>query len=235
MDGTNSAFLYDSQFLSSREDDAGGILYMEDFDSDLRAREPVVEDKPASAPVFTKADVEHARAEGRVEGLQSALTDATLTRAQLEAAALQSLADGLSAARVTLERVAAHHAAECVRAIIAVMSAAIPATMVRHGEFEIQAMLDILLPGLACEPELRVRASPELADTVRERLGERLPNHGIVLSVVGDTAFAFGDVDIVWEQGRARRDCNAIWQAIRSAVAPMNLPPIEELCYINGS
>ena len=237
MDGSNSAFLYDAQFSSSREDDyAGGILYVEDFGGDPCTRESAISaDEPAAAPSVTQVDLEFARAEGRAEGLRCALADAAHTRAQLETAALQSLADSLGSARVAIERVAADHAGACVRALLAMMSAAVPAAMARYAEVEMQAMLDVLLPGLACEPELRVRTHPDLANIVREHLGERLPTEGIILSVVADTRCGLGDVEVSWQHGRARRDCNAIWQAIRSAMTPMSLPTIEELCFANGS
>ena len=237
MDGSASAFLYDPPFLSKTMDDhGGGILYMEDFDYELRTKEPPPDlREPVAIPLLTQADLDLAREEGRVEGLQSALADATHTRVQLETAALQSLGDSLVAARGVLERVATQHAAECVRAVLAMLLAALPATMGRHGGAEIESMLAALLPGLSCEPELRVRTHPDQADMVREHLAEKLPSTGVVLSVVADVKLKPGDVAVAWQQGQARRDCKALWNAVRAAVASIDLPSIEELCVTNGS
>ncbi len=226
MDGSTSTFLYDTAFLSPT-DSAAGILYMEDFDAELRHVEPAADPVQDAAPSPTQADLDSARAEGREEGLRLALADAAETRAQLEAAALQSLADSLAAARVTLERIAAHHAAECARTMLALMLAAIPETMRRHGQVEIQAVLDALLPGFAGIHELRVSAHPELADSIREHLAERLPPDQVVLCVVADSKAGFGDVEVAWQHGHARRDCKSIWQDLRTAMAPMNLPTME--------
>ncbi len=237
MDGSTSAFLYDVPFLSDREDEyAGGILYIEDFDCDVRTRTPAAQERETdTAPLITQADLELARAEGHADGLQSALADANHTQAQLEAAALQNLGESLLAARATLERVAASHAAECARAVLALITAALPATMARHGWIEIQAMLDALLPELVFEPELRVRAHPDLADTVREHLAERLPADGIVLSVIADTKLEPGDAEVAWHQGQARRDCKAVWNAVRAAVGDLGLPAFEEVCHPHGT
>lgn len=238
MDGSTSAFLYDAPFLSSPADDyLGGILYVEDFDSDLRTSERPVETLAPEMPApLTQADLDAARAEGRMEGIESALADAAYSRTQLEAAALQSLAESFAGARISLERVATHHAAQSARVILAMMVAAVPATMARHGAIEINSMVECLLPGLLCEPELRVRTHPSLADLVREHLTENLSNGGMVLSVMADPRMGAGDVELCWQQGHARRDCQSVWDAIKTSLSFLSLPPtIEEVRHADGS
>jgi hypothetical protein len=101
--------------------------------------------------------------------------------------------------------------------------------MRRHAAAEVGAMIEALSPGLACEPELRVRAHPDLADLAREALIGQLPGDGCVLSVCADPALAPGDICIAWQDGRATRDCGAIWARIAEALAPLQLPLLEDI------
>ena len=234
MDGSGTAFLHDTPSLSSLTAGiSGGILYVEDFDLELAPpsqddADPVTQE-PAS-PVITADDLEAARSAGHAEGVQAALTDAGLLQAQLQSACLQGLADALGNARSTLERVVRGQAEDSARIMLALLQAALPATMARHAECEINAVLLALLPGLACEPELRVRAAPTVADAIRETLIGLLPKDGGVLSVAADATLAEGDVRVAWLHGHARRDTAAIWTQIRAALAPLGLPTIEDVC-----
>jgi flagellar assembly protein FliH len=232
MDGSGSAFLLDEQFVSARmPQPRGGILYVEDFDADPSAQDHAAQDAlPPPEPTFSAAELEAARQAGRQDGMQQATEDARLIQMQMHAASLQSLTDGLVAARASLQSVAQAHAAQTARAVFGILQAALPAAMRTHAAVEAQAMLAALAPGLTCEPELRVRAHPDMADTVRESLIALLPDQTCVLSVCADPALAPGDVIVAWQDGRARRDTGAIWSQIRAALAPLALPTIEELC-----
>jgi flagellar assembly protein FliH len=210
-----------------------GILYIEDFDApapeeaeQLAPPEPVPQD-----PVFSAADIEAAHAAGRREGMEAALADALLVQGQLQAASTQALADSLDAARAALERVAAHHADQASRAVLAILRAAIPATMAAHGKTEIEGVVQALLPGLRCEPDLRVRTHPDNADFVRETLIDMLGADGGVLSVSPAPSLAPGDIQILWEDGQARRDCASIYADIATALAPLDLPKLEDICH----
>lgn len=232
MDGSNAAFLLDDPFVSARvSQPRGGILYVEDFDADNSAQANAAQDTlPPPEPTYSAAELEAARQAGRQDGIQQAIEDARLIQMQMHAAALQSLTDGLAGARAALQAVAQAHATQTAQAILAILQAALPATMRAHAPGETQAMLMALGPGLACEPELRVRAHPDMADTVRESLIALLPDQTCVLSVCADPALALGDVIMAWQDGRASRDTAAIWTQIRAALAPLALPTIEELC-----
>jgi hypothetical protein len=235
MDGTG--FLFDLEASTAlgevfRLGDTDGILYVEDFDAPA-PRTPAPAPEPAPAPpepVFTKADVLAAHAAGRQEGVQAALDDAKLLQAQLQAAAIQALADALCAGRADLERIAARQAEGAARAVLAILQGAVPETMARNAQTELDAVIAALVPGLRCEPELRVRAHPDLADHVRKQLAALLGNEGGVLSVAADPALAAGDLQINWADGGARRDCTQIYADIRDALAPLGLPALEEIC-----
>ena len=234
MDGSNAAFLLDAPLFS---DAAGaracGILYVEDFDD--RPPAPRVEATPEPAPPsFSAQDLAQAREAGRQEGLATALADAQLLQAQLQLAALQSLADGLAATRSAHDGLVRECAEQMAQTTLAVLQAALPATMHRHQRAELQALVAALAPGLACEPELRVRAHPDLAEFVREALIGALQGSDCVLSVCADPALQPGDVLIAWQDGQARRDCTATWRAVCEALGPLGLPSFEEVCHARG-
>ena len=141
----------------------------------------------------------------------------------------RALADGLTASRACLDNVADRHATEVTRTILAILQAAVPVTMRNHASGELQGMFEALSRGLACEPELRVRAHPDLADFVRETLIRLLPDERCILSVCADAALGPGDVIVAWQDGHARRDCAQIWAAISAALAPLGLPKLKDI------
>ncbi len=239
MDGSAASFLLESPFLSDVPGGkAGGILYIDDFDI-LVAPDRSLDVTPActdaATPLITTSDLKAAREDGYTEGMQAALTDAQLVQSQLLTAALQGVTDALRAERAMLEKTARSQAASCVRVILAVLQSAVPFMMAEHAECEADAMVRALVPELAHEPELKVRAHPVLAEPLRETLAECLSDHPIVLSVAADERLAAGDVHVSWQDGQARRDCKSIWNQIRAALVRLNLPSLEEVCLVNRS
>ena len=233
MDGSNAAILFDTLPGSRRGAPiSAGILYVEDFDAEPAVlKTTAAEPAPVPDPVFTAAELDAAREAGRQEGFQASLADATLLQAQLQSAALQSLADGIAAARTSLDSVADAHAADLARTLLGVLRAVLPATMRAHAAAEVDAVLQALAPGLRAEPELRVRTHPDHADMLREALVALTAEDSCVLSVTTDLNLAPGDVKIAWQDGYARRDTAAIWTQVQAALAPLNLPTLKELCH----
>ena len=234
MDGSNAAFLLDTELFSeAARAPACGILYVEDFDE--KPQPPRAEAAPEPvAPSFSAVELAEAREAGRQEGVAASLADAQLLQAQLQLAAMQSLADGLAATRSTYDDIVRNAADQAAQTILAVLQAVLPAVMRRHDRTELQALIAALAPGLACEPELRVRAHPDLAEFVREALMGALQTTDCVLSVCADSALQPGDVRLAWQDGQARRDCAATWMAVSEALAPLGLPSLEEVCHARG-
>ena len=231
MDGSNAAFLFDEPLLSQRSSSVrNGILYIEDFDDLLTPVLAGAAEGPAPpVPMITEADLRAAHAMGREAGLQAALAEEHLLQSQLRVAALQSVADELSKAEAGLVALARGQAEQTARLLIGILHAALPATMRVHGLSEIEEVVRALLPGLRCEPELRVRAHPAMADLIRESLVARLPDEGCVLSVHADAALGAGDVRVAWKDGHAVRDCGAIWAEICVALAPLDLLLLKDI------
>ena len=233
MDGSAAGFLLNPIDFSIGDEPGRGILYIEEFgldaDSDAGQADRDTQADVADPPL-TLADVEAAREEGRLAGWQAALDDAQLLQTQIQAAATQSLTDALGAAQAALTRVARQTAEDGVRTILAMLEACLPALMEQHAAGETEAVFRALLSGLSLEPELRVRIHPEAADWIRELVAGLLSHGTAILSVTADDALARGDVQIAWRDGGAVRDTRQIWTAIRAALAPLNLPTIEEMC-----
>lgn len=229
MDGSYAAFAFDRP-LASRpvRAQAAGILYIEDFDAAAPAPSPAEPAPAPPSPVFSAEELAAAHEAGRAEGAAAALDEAALVQGQLQLAATQALADELAAARATLRAVAEAQASEVAQTVLAMLAAAIPATMRACAGTELQAMLQALAPGLLREPELRVRAHPTQADRARETLIALLPEDTCVLSVRPDATLAEGDLRIAWQDGRAQRDCAALYAAITAALAPLGVPHHEE-------
>jgi flagellar biosynthesis/type III secretory pathway protein FliH len=102
--------------------------------------------------------------------------------------------------------------------------------MTSLAKSEMQGIIATLLPGLRSEAELRVRAHPAFSDFVRETLADLLTDSSLVLSVSGDETLLPGDIQLFWNEGSAQRDCRAIYANIVKALAPLNLPALEEIC-----
>ena len=231
MDGSNAAFLLDTPLFSAPSGgSACGILYVEDFND----KPPEQRTEPVSSPEtpsFSAEELSMAREAGRQEGLAAALADAQLIQAQLQSATTQALVDGLAAARAAYDEIVRDSAEQVSQTLLCVLQAALPTVMGRHGQAELAALIAALAPGLAREPELRVRAHPDHAEFVRESLIGALQTMGCVLSVCADPDLPPGDVLIAWQDGQARRDCKAVWNAVAAALAPLGLPTLEEICH----
>jgi flagellar assembly protein FliH len=210
-----------------------GILYAEDFDCPPVIKEPPTPPPPPE-PVFSAADLEAARASGHQEGFSAAKTDAEALRADLHVAALQSLADAMAATRKEAAEIAEQRAQALSGAVMAVLSAALPKVTEAHARAELTAVLEALLPGLQAEPVLRVRVHPDLEECVRavwKTLSQDEPAGELQLTA--DPQMMRGDIRLSWADGRAARNTAEVWEGIRQALAPINMPALQEL--VHGS
>ena len=89
------------------------------------------------------------------------------------------------------------------------------------------ALLRTLLPALTREPDVQIRVHADLVDTVTASLHTVLPQFGGRLMISGDAALARTDVEVIWQNGEARRDCAALWAELREVLAPYGLPEID--------
>ena len=223
-----------STFLNARSGDyaelGNGILYIEDFDA---AQQPASElPAPAPAPSFTESDLHEAREAGRHSGLAEAREEHASLVADLQLAAVQSIADAALNARAHVERIAQHRAEELSLTILAILVAALPAAMSAQGSGEIEAIVQALLPAMRSEPEITVRSHPEQAAFLTALLGKSLEANKTALIVHHDDAIDAGSVVFEWRDGGARRDCDAIWKQITKALEPLQIKNLKDI--LNG-
>ena len=211
--------------------DGQGILYAEDFDfpADLAAE---AAPPPEPEPVFSAADIEAAHTAGHRAGFAAAAADQDALRANLQVAALQSIADALASTRHEAAGIAHQTAQALSGAIMALLSAALPKLTQTHADAEITAVLETLLPGLRAEPVLRIRIHPDLETCVQRAWTELTQDEPAgSLQLTPDATMAPGDIRLSWADGRASRTTADIWDAIRGALASLDMPSMQELVH----
>ncbi len=197
----------------------GGILFAEDFDAPEAPPPP----PPAPEPTYSAVELADARETGRGEGWKAARAVAESEAEAQRAAVLQAVAAALGDARAAAESLASAAAESVARAALSLLAAALPATCARHGDRELRALAEAVLPSLDTEPRIVVRANAAalrgLADTVA-RLDPDLAGR---VQLVPTETLAPDEVRIAWQDGRAARDRRAIASAIEAVLGPLGL------------
>ena len=208
-----------------RSHSLSGVLYAEDFD----APEPVAAAPAAAAvraetraepvviePTFSLTELqlatERARQEERMATRQQAEQDAAALRTQ----ALVQLADAVAQARTEAARIAAEAAEATAHTLLAAVAARLPTLSAAHGEAEAAALLRLLLPAMANEPRLTVRAHPALAASLRQETKALLEDGGTVVEWIVSETMSPGDVVVRWQDGFMIRDTNALCAEVRA-------------------
>jgi flagellar biosynthesis/type III secretory pathway protein FliH len=213
--------------LASAHAYADGILFIEDFDAPPEPPQPAQAD--IVTPAFTHDDLEAARAEGFQAGQAEARADHEAVQAQLRNAALTAIGEALDASRADASAVARQIAEELAATLVALLAAALPACAAKCAETEINALLAVLLPPMAREPDLRVRVHPSALSATAAALETHWPDHAARLTLTGDAALGPSDAVVSWENGEARRDMAAFWAELRDALGVFGLPPLAEI------
>jgi flagellar biosynthesis/type III secretory pathway protein FliH len=204
-----------------------GILFVEDFDQPAPVLAPPPAEPEIIEPRFCEADIQAAHAAGRELGMVAGRTEHAAVQSELSAAALAAIGDALAATREDAAAVAQHAAEDLAGTMLAVLQAALPAATDAMAGGEVDALLRTLLPALTREPDVQIRVHADLVDTVTASLHTVLPQFGGRLMISGDAALARTDVEVIWQNGEARRDCAALWAELREVLAPYGLPEID--------
>jgi flagellar assembly protein FliH len=204
------------------------VLFEEDFDLPATEAPPAVEPPPEPEviePVFTAAELKAAREEAWREADELARAELNGARERAAQAALSTIAEQLRNAREQARKIAESSAEAIAQLLLASFAAAFPAMCRQHGEAEIRAVLQQILPALESEPKLTIRVAPEAASGVRREL-DRLDNDlAAAIQIVPVDTMAPSDVRIQWRAGQASRDAAQIWDDIKAALAPAGLLP----------
>ena len=194
-----------------------GVLFEEDFDLPPTPKTPP--EPEVIEPVITAADLEVARAEAWREGYEAAREAAEKSDMAEARFVLCRIAELMDAARLETVAMAEQSADAVARLVCGAFAAAFPALSSRHGETEVRAVVETILPSLHQEPTVTIRLNPHLA-TVMSRAVESLDaDLATRVKVIPTDAVAYGDVRIAWRNGSAVRDTASLWPEIESILA----------------
>jgi len=191
-------------------------MFAEDFDRPQPAAAPV-------EPVFSAGELAEARTsawrEGRDAGLlEAAAADAVSTKETMAQIAAQLRAESEAAAQR-----AEQQAESIVQLLLDSLAATFPALSARYGDAEAQAVVRSVLPALAQEPMITIRAHSTTAAAISRELDQLDPELRARVETATSEAMPPGDVRITWRNGSAVRCVDALWQQVADVLAPAGL------------
>jgi flagellar assembly protein FliH len=205
-----------------------GVLYAEDFDEDgitAAAGSEAAPEPEVIESVFTAAELDAARLEGRDIGRREAEGSLAAARNQMVGLLAASIADARDEQRVMAQE-AADAAARC---ILSALSACLPALCDRHGAAELQAMVRAVLPALVDEPRITVRINPQMLAPIQAEIAALDIEIAERVRLLPSDSIAPGDVRITWAEGSAIRDTARARTAVEDALAALGLYERETL------
>jgi flagellar biosynthesis/type III secretory pathway protein FliH len=195
-----------------------GSLFAEDFDLPEQATDPA-----PPPPTFGPVELAAARAESWATGHTVGLAEAAADHAIALGRAAHSTAEQIAAVRAEALRQAEVHAEAVARLWLDTLASLFPALCAKHGDAEAQALAKLVLPGLAGEPVITLRADPALAQHLAEEIEALEPNEpGRIRIIPNETAMP-GDIRISWNSGLASRDATELWEQVAAVLADAGL------------
>ena len=199
-----------------------GVLYAEDFDEAApppsSAGEPAPEPEVIE-PVFSAAELDRARAEGRAAGLAEAERSIGASRLQV----LRLIAENMSNAQEAACNLAADAADAAARCMLTALTACLPALCTRHGANELRAFVRIVLPALIEEPQITVRVHPHMIAVLQDELASMDFDIAERITLQPADAVMPGDVRVTWSAGSASRQGARARAAVEEALAMLGL------------
>ncbi len=195
-----------------------GVLYAEDFDLDGAAPAETAEPEVID-PVFTAAELEAARAEGRAAGHMEAERGLAASRAHM----LGLLATGVADARDAAKEVAEAAAEGVAKCMLGALAACLPAMCERHGAEELRALARYVLPAMHDEPRITVRVNPHMIAAMQAEVAALDFEIAERVHLLPTDAIAPGDARISWAEGCAVRDAGRARRAVEDALDALGL------------
>jgi flagellar assembly protein FliH len=196
-------------------------LFAEDFD--LRPQADSVPEPEVIAPSFSAAEVAAARAEAWAEGHEAGTAEANAATAAATRMLLDSIATTLRESQVEAAAIAERSAEAIARLLMDSLAALFPALCSRHGENELCALMRTILPALAREPAVTVRANPAHTPALMRELDRLDPDLVERVQLIPVAAIPFGDVRASWRDGMAIRDTAELWRQVCAVLEPAGL------------
>ena len=195
-----------------------GSLFAEDFDLPEPATDPV-----PPPPTFGPDELAAARAEAWAEGHAAGLAKTATEHAAALSRAARSTTEQIAAMRTEALRQTEAHAEAVARLWLDTLASLFPALCARHGDAEALALANLVLPGLAGEPVVTLRADPALARHLADEIAALEPSDpGSIRIVPNETALP-GDIRISWGSGFASRDATELWEQVAAVLGAAGL------------
>ena len=195
-----------------------GVLYAEDFDLDGAAPAETAEPEVID-PVFTAAELDAARDEGRAAGRIEAERGLAAARGHMLGLLATGVADAKDAAAAVVEA-AAEGVAKCM---LGALAACLPALCERHGADELRALARYVLPAMHDEPRITVRVNPHMIAAMQAEVAALDSEIAERVHLLPTDAIAPGDARISWAEGSAVRDAGRARLAVEDALAALGL------------
>ena len=197
-----------------------GTLFAEDFDTGGVLPAAPAEPPPAPAePSYGAAELQAAREEGCAAGRTEAERGLAASRAQILGLIAGGMADARAGGAALMEQVAERVA----QAMLGALAACLPALCRHHGEVELRALAQAVLPSLAREPRIGVHVHPLMAPAMAAEVATLDPDIARCVVVVATEAIAPGDARLAWQDGWAARDAKAACDAVGKVLAELGL------------
>ncbi len=201
-------------------------LFAQDFDGPRAENAPEPE---VIEPTFNAEELAAAREQGWAEGRESALAEAVAQHELALAKAAIAVAEQVAGLQREWQSAAEENARATARLVFDVLGALFPALNAAHGEQEFLALVQALLPGLARQPAVTVRAHPSFTGA----LAREFEQHELVepgrIQIIPVDAIAPGDVRLLWAEGSSGREAAEVWRRVSAVLRDWGLaiPPIE--------
>ncbi len=195
-----------------------GSLFAEDFDLPETAPAPEVIE-----PVFSAGELEAAREAAWREGHAAGLSEAAAADAASTKEAMAQIAAQLRAESGAALLQAEQQAESIARLLLTSLAATFPALSARYGDGEARAIVRSVLPALAQEPTITVRAHSDTTAAISREIRQLDPDLRARVETVTAEAMRPGDVRITWRNGSAVRSVDALWQQVADVLAPAGL------------
>lgn len=192
------------------------LFDLNDFDDRRKEVEPE-EPPPPPPPVFSEEELERARREAHQHGRREASAEAEASREKKIADLLQVISREFSTLFAAEDLRNAQYEAESVRLALAAIEKLFPAMTQKYGLAEIQRTIAEVLENQREQALIKLEVSPDYVEPIQDYV-QRLMKQGNIpgiCQVSGNQALGTGDCRLLWEQGGAVRDSQAIAQDIQ--------------------
>lgn len=226
--------------------------HLRDFSAPITVKEvllaePAAEEIAPPPPVFTEADMEHAReagkklgyAEGFEAGLQQAKGENTAVSREL-ANTLGRIGDQLATLNSTYQQLVNEQSAELSELVLMIARKVAGEALDARGVETIRALVAACIPMVLSKPRVTLEMSPLMLDHAQGILTEHFTQAGFEGDLIFRTSDSMdeSDIRIEWANGQATRNTASLWQDIeallqQSALAP-TLPTTEPLGDTHG-